>query len=97
MKEDSMYLNELFLLSLVYRLNVVTSGPVNQKQVNDRYNILSYKFRKMMKKLMDTGLVNNEMKGPRGHFKPLQLVVSPLGEQLLIKYDKALRRLCEEV
>lgn len=95
MKEEQLYLNELFLLSLVFRLNKVFGRPVNQSEVNKQYNILSYKFRKMLQKLIDMGYIRNDMEGHRGHFKPLQLSVTPLGEQLLNKYRKFLLKLVE--
>lgn len=94
-KEDDLYLDELFLLGLIYKLVIKKGKPVNQLNVSQVFNILSYKRDKMLANLTTRGYVNNDMQGDRGHFKPLRLSVSPLGEQLLIKYKKAMERLCE--
>jgi predicted DNA-binding transcriptional regulator len=97
MKEDGLYLDELFLLSLIFRLNQEKCGPVSQLEVNRGFNILSYRFRSMVQNLITRGLVNNDIIGPRRIGNKYRLILSPLGEQLLIKYDKELIRLCNEV
>jgi predicted transcriptional regulator len=94
MKEDNMYLNELFLLSLIYTLTVKYGRPVNQVEVTSEFNILSYSFRKMLKRLLDWGFIKNDRIGAKVAFNPLQLSVTPLGEQLLIKYEKVMQKLC---
>lgn len=94
-KQDDLFLDELYLLSLIYKIVLDKGKPANQQNISDRFNILSYRRDKMLDNLISRGYVKNDMEGPRGHFKPFRLIVSPLGEQLLIKYERAMRKLCE--
>lgn len=94
-KDDDMYLNELFLLSLIFRLTQDLGRPITKTEVIDNFNVLSYNRDKMMNKLLSRGLIKNDMEGPRKAGNVFKLIVSPLGEQLLIKYERAMRRLCE--
>jgi hypothetical protein len=50
----------------------------------------------MIANLMNRGYIAHS--GPeRGFNQAYRIVVTALGEQLLIKYEKALRKLCNEV
>jgi predicted transcriptional regulator len=94
-KEDELYLDELFLLSLFYRIYRDKGGYVNQAEIMREFNILSYKREKMTANLITRGYIKNDQEGKRGHFKPHKYIVTPLGEQLLIKYEKVMVKLCE--
>lgn len=95
MQEDELYLDELFLLSLIYTLSASLSRPLTKTEVINEFNVLSYKRDKMLLNLIGRGLVNNDIEGPRAAGNTFKLIVSPLGEQLLIKYNKAMIKLCE--
>lgn len=95
-KEDDLYLDELFLLSLIYRLYIEKGSHIRISAINRAFNVLSYKREKMIANLMNRGYIAHS--GPeRGFNQAYRIVVTALGEQLLIKYEKALRRLCNEV
>jgi predicted transcriptional regulator len=93
-KEDDLYLDELYLLSTIQEVFIETGKPCNQQRLVERFNILSYKRDKMLDNLVKRGYVNNDMEGPRQHYKPFKLVLTSKGDQLLIKYKKAMERLC---
>lgn len=95
MKEDQLFLDELFLLSLVYRLVINKGFPITKTEVIDNFNVLSYKRDKMINNLISRGLLKNDIEGARKAGNTFKLIVSPLGEQLLIKYNKAMIKLCE--
>jgi predicted transcriptional regulator len=92
MKDDELYLDELFLLSLIYSIN--RDKPAVDTDLRERFNILSYQRIKMMDNLTVKGYVKDD-RPKKGHFKPHKYIVTPLGEQLLIKYEKVMQRLCE--
>jgi hypothetical protein len=94
-KEDNLYLDELFLLSLVYQLSMKAGRPITKQEVIDSFPMLSYKRDKMLLNLVNRGFINNLREGPRKHGNGFRLVLSPAGEMLLIKYDKVMRKLCE--
>jgi DNA-binding MarR family transcriptional regulator len=94
MKEDGLYLDEVYLLSLIYVLN--KKGPAKQTDLRERFNILSYQRDKMLNNLLSRGFIKNDIEGPSKAPRPHRIVVSSLGEQLLIKYEKSLRKLCSE-
>jgi predicted transcriptional regulator len=95
-KEDDLYLDEFYLLSLVYRIFTNKGSTVTQEEIVKEFNILSYKREKMVLNLISRGYIKDdqeEMK--RGHFKPHKYTVTPLGEQILIKYQRAMVQFCE--
>lgn len=95
-KEDNLYLDELFLLCCIKQVGIDTGKHCNVQRLNERFNILSYRRDKMLANLMKRGYVNNDMIGERRRYKPFKLVVTALGEQLIIKYIKAMEKLCNE-
>lgn len=93
-KEDGLYLDELYMLSCIKQIGIETGKPCNREKLRNRLNVLSYRFVLMLDNLVKRGLVNNDMDGPRQHYKPYKLVLTTSGDQLLIKYRKAMERLC---
>jgi predicted transcriptional regulator len=94
MKEDNLYLDELFLLYLINRLCNESGRPITKTEVIDNFPMLSYKRNRMLDSLLSKGLINNLREGPRKHGNGFRLVLTSKGEQLLIKYKKAMERLC---
>lgn len=95
MKDEGLYMDEVFLVATIYRLVLNTGKPVKKSDLVKGFNILSYKRDKMLTRLLGMGFINNDRQGPAMRCNGFRLIVSPLGEQLLIKYEKAMRRLCE--
>jgi predicted transcriptional regulator len=95
MKENNLYLDELYLLSLIYRLTEDTGRPITKQEIIDNFNVLSFKRDKMLDNLFTKGYICNLREGPRKHGNGFRLSLTPLGEQLLIKYEKVMQRLCD--
>jgi predicted transcriptional regulator len=95
MQEDDLFIDELHLLAYIYKLSVDTGKPILKSQLVKGFNILSYKRDKMLQRLLDKGFLTNDRKGDTSKVSGFKLILSPLGEQLLIKYEKAMRKLCE--
>ncbi len=93
-KEDDLYLDELYMLSAIKQIGNEIGKPCNREKLRDRIRVLSYRFKLMLDNLINRGYVNNDMIGPRQHYKPYKLVLTAKGDQLLIKYKKAMERLC---
>ncbi len=91
--QDDVYLDELYLLSLIAVIN--RERPAMLKDLNEHFNILSYKRDKMMNNLLGRGFVKDDREGKADHFRAHKYVVTPLGEQLLIKYQKVMLKLCD--
>jgi hypothetical protein len=91
-EQDDLYLDEVYLLSLIFVIN--RERPAMGQDFDERFNILSYKRAKMLDNLIKRGLVKDDREGKKGHFKPHKYIVTPLGEQLLIKYEKVMQKLC---
>jgi DNA-binding MarR family transcriptional regulator len=93
-KEDNLYLDELYLLSLIFQMNQDKGRAVTRTEVGEQFNVLSYKFRKMVDNLISRGLVHRDP-GIVRRFPGFRLTVTPLGEQILIKYQRAMVQFCE--
>jgi hypothetical protein len=96
MKDDGLYLDELFLLSTVYRLVSAKGKAVAQRDIFSNFNILSYKREVMIKNLIKRGYLDNNG-GVKGAFQAYSFNITIAGEQLLLKYRKILEKLCNEV
>jgi hypothetical protein len=93
-KEEGLYLDELYLLACIRQIGIETGKPCNIERLKVRFNILSFRRETMIQNLISKGYLNNELIGARQHYKPHKLVLTTSGEQLLIKYKKAMERLC---
>ena len=96
MKEDSLYINELSMLCLVYRLNEDKGRTITKTELIENFNILSYNRDKMINNLISRGLLVNNIEGPRKMGNKFYLSISPKGEQLIVKYIKAMNKLCNK-
>lgn len=92
-KDEDLYLDELFLLSHIFTVTNKLGRPAKQIEVTRGFNILSYKRDKMLLNLLKRGFIKNDMIGPSTKNKAFQYILSTTGEQLLIKYNKAMIKL----
>jgi hypothetical protein len=93
-KEENLYLDELYLIACIHQVLLDTGKPCNVQRLRERFNVMTYRREIMLNNLIKRGFVNNDMEGPRGHYRPFKLIVTTSGEQLLIKYKKAMEKLC---
>ncbi len=95
MKEESLYLDDVLMLSAIHNRSKFLGRPVKKQEIQEFHNIISYRLVRTIERLLERGMITNERKAIKGANSGYNLILCPKGEQLLIKYEKVMSRLIE--
>lgn len=90
-KEHDLFLSDLYLICFIYRENIYSLRPTTRPEILNAYPILSFRLDKAVERLIMKGIIVNGSKRPAK--TSYRLSLSTAGEQLLIKYDRSLRKM----
>lgn len=94
-KEHELYLNDLFLLCTIYRENLSALRAINRKELLKAYPFMWFRLEQMIERLKLKGfIIDSSVKPAKSN---ILLSLTPAGEQLLIKYDRSLRKMSNTV
>ncbi len=93
--EHNMFLTDLYLLATIYRETLYGLRPITREETLKAYPVMSFRLLKAVDRLVNTGyIVNSSTKPAKSN---LRLSITPKSEQLLIHYDRSLRKMSHTI
>lgn len=96
MKNETLYSEDIHVMSALLLETHSKGRPIDKKEFMAIFSMMEFKLDKTLSRLISKGLVVNDINytGKRGESFKLSLTIA--GEQLLIKYEKILKKMINE-